>query len=139
MQLTTTRKVTLGFAASLGIMGAMAVVSFVSTQRLIGDIRSVAHTYEVLGELRDIPEVSSVMQSSVRGYIITGREDFLAPFWEAKADAHNQVQQVRELTVDKPSQQRLLDEIESYLNLQMTGATNMIAVRKNEGFGVARG
>ena len=137
MQLTTTRKVTLGFAASLGIMGAMAVVSFVSAQRLIEDIRSVAHTYEVLGELRDIPDVSSVMQSSVRGYIISGREDFLAPFWEAKADAHHQVQQVRELTVDKPSQQRLLDEIESYLNLQMTGSTNMIAMRKNEGFAAA--
>ena len=137
MQLTTTRKVTLGFAASLGIMAAMAIISLVSAHRLIEDIRLVAHTYEVLGELRDIPEVSSVMQASVRGYIISGREDFLKPFWDAKADAHHQVQEVRELTVDKPEKQQILDEIENYLNLQMAGATNMIALRKNEGFQAA--
>ena len=43
------------------------------------------------------------------------REEFLAPFWEAKADAHHQVQQVRELTVDKPDKQQLLDVIENYI------------------------
>ena len=137
MRLTTTRKVMLGFAASIGVMGAMAVISFVSTHKLIGDIRTVAHTYEVLGELRDITEVSSIMQSSVRGFVISGQEDFLKPFWEAKQDAHGQVQQVRELTVEKPSEQQLLDSIERYLNLQIVGATNMIAIRSTEGFAAA--
>jgi signal transduction histidine kinase len=137
MQLTTTRKVTLGFAASLGIMGAMAIISLVSTHRLVDDIRLVAHTYEVLGELRDIPEVSSVMQAGVRGFLIAGNEEFLKPFWAAKADAHHQVQQVRELTADKPEKRLVLDEIENYLNLQIIGATNVIAVRKSEGFAAA--
>ncbi|MCX6907684.1 MAG: CHASE3 domain-containing protein [Verrucomicrobia bacterium] len=137
MQLSVTKKVTLGFAASLGVMGAIAVISYLSTQRLIDDIGDVAQSYQTMGEVRDAFNVVSRMNSSVRGYIITGQEGFLAPFHEALKETTAELQQVRDLTAEKPEQRQRLEAIEKLVVQQVAYSTNLIAIRKEKGFDAA--
>jgi signal transduction histidine kinase len=137
MQLTVTRKVALGFVASLGVMVAMAVLLLLSTQRLIEDIEDVARTYQVMGEVRDIRNGVNRMNSSMRGYIITGQEEFLEPFWEQRGEMDRQVREVRELTAQKPEQQERLKTIEELIAQQAAYSTNVIATRKAKGFEAA--
>ncbi|MBI5686012.1 MAG: CHASE3 domain-containing protein [Verrucomicrobia bacterium] len=137
MELTVTRKVTFGFVAALGVMGAVAVISYLSTQRLIEDIEDVARTYQIMGEVRDIRNVVSRMNSSVRGYVITGKDEFLEPFREARQEMERQLGEVRELTKGKSEQQERLDAIEKLVAQQTAYSTNVIAIRKEKGFAAA--
>ena len=137
MQLTTTRKVMVGFAASLGVMGAIAAVSYMSTQRLIDDIEDVAHTYQVMGEVRDVGIVTSRMFSSVGGYVITGKDDRLETFLACQREMPQQIKDVRDLILEKPEQMQRLDTIEKLLAQQMDYARNLVAVRKAGGFAAA--
>jgi signal transduction histidine kinase len=137
MQLTVTRKITLGFLASLGVMGAMAVVSYLGTQRMIDDIEDVSRTYEIMGEVRDIRHVASRINSSVRGYVITGKDEFLDPFREELKEMERQLREVRALTAAKPEQQERLKMIEKLIAEQVTYSTNLIALRTEKGFEAA--
>ena len=137
MEMTTTRKVTLGFAAALGVMGAVAVISYLSTQRLIEDIEDVAHTYEVMGEVRDIWHLTTRMNTGVRGYVITERDEFLDPFREAMAEIDEQMGQVRSLIKGKQEQEQRLETIGKLLAEQVKYSTNVITVRKVKGFAAA--
>ena len=137
MRLTVTRKVTLGFAASLVVMSAIAVISFLSTQRLVEDIEDVASTYQVMGEVGDIRNIVSRMTSSARGYIITGQEEFLEPFWEAREKMNRQISEVGGLTKNKPEQQQRLELIEKLIQEQVTYSTNLVVIRREKGFAAA--
>lgn len=137
MQLSVTRKVTLGFAASLGVMGAIAVISYLSTQRLIDDIGDVAQSHQTMAEVRDAFNVVSRMNSSVRGYIITGQEEFLDPFREALKETAAELGQVRDLITEKPEQRQRLETIEKLVAQQILYSTNLIAIRKEKGFDAA--
>lgn len=137
LEMTVTRKVTLGFAAALGVMGAVAVISYLSTRRLVEDIELVAHTYRVMGEVRDILNLANRMNSSVRGYVITGKDDFLEPFWQAQRERTEEIKEVRDLIRDKPEQQRRLDAIEKLLSQQISYANNLISIHREKGFEAA--
>ncbi|MFZ2643099.1 MAG: CHASE3 domain-containing protein, partial [Verrucomicrobiia bacterium] len=101
-------------------MSAIAVISFLSTQRLVDDIEDVASTYQVMGEVGDIRNIVSRMTSSARGYIITGQEEFLEPFWEAREKMNRQISEVGGLTKNKPEQQQRLELIEKLIQEQVT-------------------
>jgi signal transduction histidine kinase len=129
----------MGLIASLAVMGAVAVISYLGTQRLIEDIEDVARTYQILGEVRDIRHVVSRMNSSVRGYVITGKDEFLDPFREMRQEMERQIGEVRALTKTKPEQQERLEAIEKLIAQQVAYSTNVIAVRQEKGFEAAEG
>jgi signal transduction histidine kinase len=118
-------------------MGAMAVISYWGTQRMIEDIEDVARTHEIMGEIRDIRLVASRANSSVRGYIITGKDEFLDPFREELQEMERQVREVRTLTAAKPEQKERLETIEKLIAEQVAYSTNLIAIRREKGFEAA--
>ncbi|MCX6900159.1 MAG: CHASE3 domain-containing protein [Verrucomicrobia bacterium] len=118
-------------------MGAVAGISFLSTQRLIADIEDVAQSYQTMGEVRDIWYLVTRINSGARGYIITGQDEFLMPYREALQEMDEQVGQVRDLTKAKPEQRQRLETIEKLLAQQVVYAKRLIALRKEKGFAAA--
>ncbi|OCB74833.1 CHASE3 domain-containing protein [Flavobacterium crassostreae] len=54
---------------------------------------------------------SAISLAAMRGFLITGREDFLNHFDQSEEEAHAAFDKVQQLTVDNPVQQRSLMEL----------------------------
>ncbi|MEQ8348519.1 MAG: CHASE3 domain-containing protein [Sneathiellaceae bacterium] len=74
-------------------------------------LRWIEHTYVVIGHSQDILGAVLDMETGMRGYLLTGREDFLEPFNQGSARFAALVADLRETVSDNPAQVALLDEI----------------------------
>ena len=137
MKISVTRKVALGFAAALAILGVISLTSYVTTQELVKSMEAVAQTYRVLAELRDISHASKDIQASSRGYIISGQDTFLEPYQDAVKGIDDEIREVRNLTVNKPRQGRRLGEIEELVKQQLEFTRQTIDLRRSRGFEAA--
>jgi signal transduction histidine kinase/CHASE3 domain sensor protein/CheY-like chemotaxis protein len=68
----------------------------------------VQHTYEVIGALRDLEIAVREAETSQRGYLLTGREDFLASYDLALNRGPVLLGDLERLTADNPAQQARL-------------------------------
>jgi methyl-accepting chemotaxis protein len=74
------RKIFSGFAVALLVLVVVGSLTFYSTAKLIGNDRLVAHTHQVLAQLGVTYSTVLEAETSQRGYLITGKESYLAPY-----------------------------------------------------------
>ena len=67
----------------LACLIAIAAVSYPALVRLRQDAARVDHTHQVIATLRLLISSATDAETNVRGYIITGREEFLEPYHSA--------------------------------------------------------
>jgi signal transduction histidine kinase len=72
---------------------------------------SVQHTYEVLGALRDLEIAVREAETSQRGYLLTGRDNFLKSYDSALNHSSILLGDLERLTADNPSQQNRLQTL----------------------------
>lgn len=111
---------------SMLILIVSSVASFLSISNLMESNRMVNHTQEVIVNLNDATSVMVEAQSSMRGFLVTGREDFLDRYTTAEDDMDKSIQKLEALTSDNPDQQKSLqyvkklkDEFFDYLRLRI--------------------
>ena len=137
-------KVATSFALGLAIFSVIAFVSYQGIQRLIAASELEAHSYDVLGQLKLLDNHLRGAESGQRGYIITGRAEFLEPYDKAVAAIDQTVQDLRRLTQDNLLQQQRIDELEPLLKRRVEVMQKRIDLRRDQGFeasqkGVAQG
>lgn len=133
MKFSVTRKVVLGFGLSLAILAVIGVASLHSISILIENMDRVAQCYRVQAELGDLTELAKDIQASVRGYVITGDEEFLGPFHEAMTEMPRQIREVEVLLQRKPEQASKLVELKKLLDAQGAYMNETIELRKTAG------
>ncbi len=70
--ITTERKVSLGFAAALTLLGIIGIVSYLSVVRLNENSKLVAHSQLVMASIDAIVATTLETESANRGYIVYG-------------------------------------------------------------------
>src|SRR5579872_2397947 len=129
-------------AASFGlaviILGLIGMITYQSTNGLIEAGDWVAHTHEVLENLEAL--LSDLVDTEVgeRGYVITGRENFLEPYRAALARIDLQAKHLRELTSDNPRQQERLAKLDPLIANKLAILKETIGLRATGGFEVAQ-
>ncbi|MGH8372041.1 MAG: sensor histidine kinase [Gammaproteobacteria bacterium] len=104
MRLTTIeKKVLAGFAATLLIVGIMAVGSVFSIRAFLSASRWVAHTYDVLQAIASAQTQVQASELSTRAYFITGNETRL----EQRNSAHDRVNQVLDSLAEQTRDNRI--------------------------------
>jgi len=98
-------KVRIGLAILFIVLLANGLASYRATQTLIANEQRVAHSHQVIGEIESILSTIKDAETGERGYLITGSEDFLAPYNDALAQIDRQVKHFEVLTADNPRQQ----------------------------------
>jgi CHASE3 domain sensor protein len=71
----------------------------------------VQHTYEVLGAIRELEIAVREAESSERGYLLTGRDDFLSSYDAALNRSPLLLNELLRLTADNPAQQGRLQTL----------------------------
>jgi PAS domain S-box-containing protein len=103
----------LQFAIGSAVL-ALFVVGAVSYRSLVVSTESeqwVRHTDQVLEKLQDLLAAMQTMESSARGYLLTGDDSFLDLYRAGKAKATKDQIILRNLTADNAGQQLKLDTL----------------------------
>lgn len=137
MKWSTENKINSGFGTALALLVAIGGVSYQSTTKLIETERWVSHTHQVLGKLEDVLADIAMAETAQRGYLLTGQESYLEPYYIETRETEQVIQRLQQLTVDNPDQQRRLDTLESLVQARFVKLRETIDVRRNQGLEAA--
>src|SRR5690606_13282093 len=126
-------KIGTGFGLMVIIFMLVGVVSYQSTSELVAASDLRQHTYEVLARLAEVESLAGDMQNSVRGYAITGEEQYLEPYQAALNQTDKVVQEIRKLTADNSSQQQRINTLEPLIKSRLDLATETVNVIRANG------
>jgi PAS domain S-box-containing protein len=100
-------------------------------------VRWVEHTHEVLENLQDLRLATETIESSYRGFALTGNESNLESYHANILSARQHIAAIRRLTLDNPTQQRLIAEIERLSGPEIQLGESVIALRQTKGSNAA--
>jgi PAS domain S-box-containing protein len=129
--------VSVGFAAGLALLVAVASYSHRSTTELVRASEWVAHSEEVLSKISELRSSVDEQQSAMGGYVITGNVSFIPRSRNAGNHALIQVQELRQLTSDNADQQRRVAALEKRIGDRMPFVAQAIELRTSSGFDAA--
>ena len=127
------RKVQLAFGTAILTLLAVGALSYRSMQISSESDRWVRHTHEVLEGLKDLRSARERIESSVRGYVLTGDESYLETYHASGLKAEEDEATVRGLTVDNPAQQRQFPNLEKLAAEKVALAELVIQLRRSQG------
>lgn len=116
------------------------IVSFVSYKSMLKidvDELWVIHSYKVSTNLNVFMSDLENMETSGRGYIITGQETYLEPYNNYLPDVDNTFTILNSLTIDNPLQQKSLSDIRPLIDEKKANIQEAIMLRKNIGLNAA--
>lgn len=120
------------------LVGVVGVATFIAVGRTADDNRRVAHTNEVLYHLETLISALKDAETGQRGYIITGREEFLQPYYAAKLTVPREFGTLRRLTRDNPVQQGRLDQLQPIMLSRLHVLTVNVGLRRSGGLTAAQ-
>lgn len=120
------RNLLISSLVSLFVLTISSVASFISIKSLLNSNFWVNHTQDVIYNLNEGSSIITEAQTSMRGYLLTGDEQFVDRFNDSEAKSNAYFEKLDELTSDNISQQKLLEQLRSkrsgffkYLNNQI--------------------
>lgn len=109
------RKLLVALLTPLVLLVAVGAVLAHQVQRMRTDSEWVDHTDEVISKSYDVLTQVLAQEASVRGYLLTGREDFLDPY--RRVNPGTALTELQGMVLDNPAQvQRVIDAKRRYEN-----------------------
>jgi methyl-accepting chemotaxis protein len=130
-------KIGAGFALALAALALIGVIAYRSTTSLIeaSDLR--AHTNVVLRNLSSLLSAMQDAETGQRGYLITGRDSYLEPYFAGIKASAEAIEELHKLTADNANQQRRLDAVQPLIAAKLDELKLTIELRKAKGFEAA--
>ena len=97
----------------------------------------VTHTHTVLLSLESFLSSMKDAETGERGYLLTHKESYLAPYWKSLDYAPKQLAYLRQITVDNPEQQKNLAHLEPLMNAMLNELDHTITVEKRGSHDIA--
>jgi methyl-accepting chemotaxis protein WspA len=132
--LSIKNKLTISFGAIVAIILSLLILAYNNFLRLSEANRWDHHTLEVLLEINHVATSVLQVQSSTRGYLLTGNDTLIAAVANEHALARNHLRRAIALTADNPGQQDRLKDVEPLLEGWMTQSVGpQVALRRKAG------
>jgi PAS domain S-box-containing protein len=119
-------KIILAFCASIVIMIVVGIFLFTSTGKYRENYDWVTHTQNNISEAQSILSYIQDIETSTRGYAITGKEIYLKPYYKALASIDRTFSTLKYQTRDNSTQQHLLETISRLVELKKTFSKKII-------------
>jgi methyl-accepting chemotaxis protein WspA len=113
--LSIRNKLVAGFGAIVAIILCLLILAYNNFARLSAANLWNRHTLEVLRELDTIATSVLQIQSSTRGYLLTGNENLVTPIRNEYATARAHVKRAQAITTDNAQQQDRLRRLDTLL------------------------
>lgn len=120
MKSRTSNNLRIGFGLSILLLIISSALSYISINRLLDSAAAVRHTIDVRNTLENVVSSLKDAETGQRGFLLTGREEYLEPYNGAYSDARKSLDRFMELTRDNASQQENAMLLKSSLSKRMT-------------------
>ena len=131
------RRLLAGFGLGLAVFVVLGLASYKSERQFAETVDWVRHTHEVLAKLQKVNSDLIGVQTVVGGFVITGREDFLAPYHDALGELQNDERTLRRLTADNPRQQERLTTLEDIVRQRVAFSEETLVLQRHRGSAAA--
>jgi signal transduction histidine kinase/DNA-binding response OmpR family regulator/CHASE3 domain sensor protein len=115
---------------SLLVLMISSTASYLSIKSLLDSNFWVKHTQEVIYNLNEGSSILTEAQTSMRGYLITGNEQFVDRYEDSEKRSNYYFEKLDDLTVDNPSQQAQLDVLKGLRNNFFKYLNNQIVKKR---------
>ena len=122
----------IGFLA----VALVGTATYYNTHSLLERNDLVVHTYRALSAIDDVLGNADEIQSGARGYLLTGKKEYLQPYESGIVMVGKSLETLRMLTADNPVQQRNLARTQTSINRALAETHSELAVRENLAEGV---
>jgi PAS domain S-box-containing protein len=134
---TLGRKVQFAFGSAILTLLVVGTISYHAIAVSAESDQWVRHTHEVLENLADLLSSMESLESSARGFILTGRESYLESYRANMSHSGQEVTVIANLTVDNATQQRQIPNLERIAAEKIQLADSVIALRRTQGLEAA--
>jgi signal transduction histidine kinase/ActR/RegA family two-component response regulator len=126
-------RTTIGFGlalAALGMVGGGACINLLSYKEASDRVQ---HTLNVQNTLETVLSTLKDAEVAQRGYLLTGKEQYLEPYNDALRLINPSLQSLQQLTLDNANQQRRLKALEGLVPDKLVELKQTIATRQTVG------
>ena len=133
MRVPVENKIVAGFVFTAVALGVMGWLSYSATQDFIAAQKWVLHSQDVVSQLQAMLATIVETETDQRGYLLTRDTTLLKNRANAAAKIPGQLEQLKELTSDNPSQQEALNQIAAQTQTAISVGNDRIALFKKSG------
>ncbi|MEG4506933.1 CHASE3 domain-containing protein [Microcoleus sp. F6_B4] len=132
MKQSLTRQITAGIGMALALLILNAATSYRNTLKLLENERWVNHTHRVLTELEAALSTLKDAETGQRGYLLTGEERYLEPYYSAIARVNEQIFGLQQLTADNKRQQQRIRDLKIAIDSKLAELEKTINLRRQQ-------
>ena len=122
----------------------LAFLAAISFYQVFGNVpaqrsvhQKIQHSFFVVRTASDLSGEILSAERSQRGYLLTGREDYLDPYEKAKKRIPQLLGDLQQATLDSPDQQRRLFKLQADLTTKLNELASTITLRREKGLDAA--
>jgi PAS domain S-box-containing protein len=130
-------KVQLAFGSAILTLFIAGAISYRGMVVSSESDRSVRHTHEVVAHLQDLLLAMETVESSYRGFVLTGNESYLESCRANILRAEQGEATIRDLTADNPAQQRRISALQIATAQKVHYAEMIVSLRAEKGMAAA--
>jgi CheY-like chemotaxis protein/CHASE3 domain sensor protein len=119
-----------GFLVAVLAVAIIAVLSYTSLQSTTASSQSLTKSVEVLAQLQTVLSTLKDAETGQRGYLLTGRDSYLAPYVSAQAAIGPQIASLHKLSDDNPVQRERLQTLQSLARDKMAELAETVSLRQ---------
>jgi len=127
------RKIKLAFACAILTLLVVGAICYRAVGVSSESDRWVVHTNSVLTNLQDLLAAMLTIESSTRGYVLTGDKSYLDTHRAGVSRTKEEQGIIRNLTADNPTQQRTLAMLDDIVTERIDLAEKVISLRSVQG------
>jgi len=133
LKLSFKQQVLTGFTVSLLFVAISSVVSYLSIGSLNENTKWQSHTYEVINLSKQIELQIINSETSVRGFIITEKANYLDPYNKNSKQIIPTINALKALVADNPKQVINVDSLELYVSQKLNNMQETLQAYTTQG------
>ena len=133
MPLSFEKKLPLILLLAFVMLAAIAYFAYQSTRSLQSAVGWQKRTQAVLMKLDDTLVSAVDIETSARGFVISGTDNFLEPYNAGRQNALRDIEELKNLTTDNKAQSENLEQLARLVNEKIRVSQSYIDLRRREG------
>ena len=126
-----------GLLAVVTFFLATGGTAFLNMKTLNRETELVTHTHAVILDINKLVSYMKDAETGQRGFVMTGKDSYLQPYTEARANIDAALERIRQMTIDNSEQQQRLPTLKAHIDAKLAELAETIDLRRNQGFDTA--
>jgi len=122
-----------GLTAGLLFFLISGFLSYNSVRGIIIDSNKVTNTHNIILSTTELLSLLKDAETGQRGYLLTGKDSYLAPYTAATDDIGEKLTSLKTMTQDTPQDAERIDIIEKHARAKLAELNQTITVRRTQG------